>query len=87
MFIICGLYVTSVSATAFYKKQTVIEFLREVCEIRDVKEHQRRPLSDSQRVKFTKEIRGLKVEITHCGAMRRKYRVYDVTRRPAQTQT
>ena len=27
------------------------------------------------RVKFTKEIRGLKIEITHCGAMRRKYRV------------
>merc|ERR1719195_2614717 len=31
---------------------------------------QRKPLTDSQRVKFTKEIRGLKIEITHCGAMR-----------------
>ncbi|VEL22992.1 unnamed protein product [Protopolystoma xenopodis] len=30
---------------------------------------------------------GLKVEITHCGAMRRKYRVCSVTRRSAQTQS
>ena len=30
---------------------------------------------------------GLKVEITHCGAMKRKYRVCNVTRRPAQTQS
>ncbi|KRY35297.1 Dolichyl-diphosphooligosaccharide--protein glycosyltransferase subunit STT3A, partial [Trichinella spiralis] len=29
----------------------------------------------------------LKVEITHCGQMRRRYRVCNVTRRPAQTQT
>jgi len=48
---------------------------------------QRRPLTDSQRVKFTKEIKGLKVEITHAGAMRRKYRVCNVTRRPAQSQS
>ena len=33
------------------------------------------------------EIKGLKVEITHCGSMKRKYRVCNVTRRPAQTQT
>ena len=48
---------------------------------------ERRALSDAQRVKFTKEIKGLKIEITHCGNMRRKYRVCNVTRRPAQTQT
>ena len=47
----------------------------------------RKGLNDAQRVKFTKEIRGLKVEITHCGAMRRKYRVCNVTRRSALTQT
>ncbi|XP_077990342.1 protein argonaute-2-like isoform X3 [Glandiceps talaboti] len=75
-----------VSATAFYKSQSVIEFLCEVLDFRDINE-QRRPLTDSQRVKFTKEIKGLKVEITHCGSMRRKYRVCNVTRRPAQTQT
>jgi eukaryotic translation initiation factor 2C len=78
-----------VSATAFYKAQQVIEFMCEVLDIHDPNE-QRRPLTDSQRVKFTKEIKavsGLKVEITHCGTMKRKYRVCNVTRRPAQTQS
>ena len=75
-----------VSATAFYKAQPVIEFMCEVLDIRDVNE-QRKPLTDSQRVKFTKEIKGLKIEITHCGSMRRKYRVCNVTRRPAQMQS
>lgn len=58
----------------------------EVLDIRDIND-QRKPLTDSQRVKFTKEIKGLKIEITHCGAMRRKYRVCNVTRRPAQMQS
>ncbi|XP_005107587.1 protein argonaute-2 isoform X2 [Aplysia californica] len=75
-----------VSATAFYKEQPVIEFMCEVLDLPDISE-QKRPLADSQRVKFTKEIKGLKVEITHCGTMRRKYRVCNVTRRPAQTQS
>lgn len=47
----------TVSATAFYKSQPVIEFLCEVLDVRDITE-QRRPLIDSQRVKFTKEIKG-----------------------------
>ncbi|RWS17692.1 protein argonaute-2-like protein, partial [Dinothrombium tinctorium] len=75
-----------VSATAFYKAQPVIEFMCEVLDIRDINE-QRKPLTDSQRVKFTKEIKGLKIEITHCGSMRRKYRVCNVTRRIAQLQS
>merc|ERR1719450_336305 len=74
-----------VSATAFYKAQPVIDFMCEVLDIRDINE-QRKPLTDSQRVKFTKEIKCLKIEITHCGQMRRKYRVCNVTRRPAQMQ-
>ncbi|KAB1268104.1 Protein argonaute-4 [Camelus dromedarius] len=32
-------------------------------------------------------IDGLKVEVTHCGQMKRKYRVCNVTRRPASHQT
>ncbi len=48
----------SVSATAFYKAQPVIEFMCEVLDIHDLNE-QRRPLTDSQRVKFTKEIKGI----------------------------
>lgn len=50
-------WLISVSATAFYKAQPVIEFMCEVLDIKDVNE-QKRPLTDSQRVKFTKEIRG-----------------------------
>ncbi|PAA83744.1 hypothetical protein BOX15_Mlig010628g2 [Macrostomum lignano] len=78
-----------VSATAFYKAQTVCEFLCDVLEIqiRDLEEYNKKPLSDCNRVKFTKEIKGLKIEITHCGQMRRKYRVCNVTRRSASTQS
>uniref|UniRef100_A0A1I7TGW4 Protein argonaute-1 n=2 Tax=Caenorhabditis tropicalis TaxID=1561998 RepID=A0A1I7TGW4_9PELO len=76
-----------VSATAFYRSMPVIEFLAEVLELPVQALAERRVLSDSQRVKFTKEVRGLKIEITHCGQMRRKYRACNVTRRPAQTQT
>lgn len=83
---VCLIILFLVSATAFYKAQPVIEFMCEVLDIRDINE-QRKPLTDSQRVKFTKEIKGLKIEITHCGAMRRKYRVCNVTRRPAQMQS
>lgn len=51
------LFPPPVSATAFYKAQPVIEF---VCEVLDFKsiEEQQKPLTDSQRVKFTKEIKG-----------------------------
>lgn len=76
-----------VSATAFYRSMPVIEFIAEVLELPVQALAERRALSDAQRVKFTKEVRGLKIEITHCGQMRRKYRVCNVTRRPAQTQT
>ena len=75
-----------VSATAFYKAQSVIDFMCEVLDVRRDDLRQMRGLTDSQRVKFTKEIKGLKVEITHCGTMRRKYRVCNVTRRPASHQ-
>lgn len=78
---------TSVSATAFYRSMPVIEFIAEVLEVPVQALSDRRSLSDAQRVKFTKEIRGLKIEITHCGSMRRKYRVCNVTRRAAQVQT
>jgi len=47
-----------VSATAFYKAQPVIEFLCEVLDFSDMHELQKRPLADSLRVKFTKEIKG-----------------------------
>jgi len=54
----CCVWVFVVSATAFYKAQPVIQFMCEVLELQDLQE-QRRPLTDSQRVKFTKEIKGM----------------------------
>ncbi|KAL5236624.1 hypothetical protein ACI65C_004034 [Semiaphis heraclei] len=75
-----------VSATAFYKAQSVIEFMCEVLDIKDIDEQKTR-LLDSQRVKFAKEIKGLKVEVTHCGERRRKYRVCNVTKKPVQIQS
>lgn len=54
-----NIYVTCVpvSATAFYKAQPVIEFMCEVLDFKSIEEQQK-PLTDSQRVKFTKEIKG-----------------------------
>ncbi|XP_063728094.1 protein argonaute-2-like isoform X3 [Symsagittifera roscoffensis] len=76
------------SATAFYKQQSVIDFLVEVLDLKESQGQElSRQLSDSHRVKFTKEIKGLKVEITHGGTQKRKYRVCNVTRRTAQQQT
>uniref|UniRef100_S4RV61 PAZ domain-containing protein n=1 Tax=Petromyzon marinus TaxID=7757 RepID=S4RV61_PETMA len=76
----------AVSATAFYKAQPVVEFLCEILGVHSL-DDQRKPLTDSQRVAFTKEITGLKVEITHCGQMKRKYRVCSVSRKSASHQT
>lgn len=56
-YIISYLFYPSVSATAFYRAQPVIEFMCEVLDIQNINE-QTKPLTDSQRVKFTKEIRG-----------------------------
>ncbi|KAL0417318.1 UNVERIFIED_CONTAM: protein argonaute 1 [Sesamum latifolium] len=38
-----------------------------------------RPLSDADRVKIKKALRGVKVEVTHRGNMRRKYRISGLT--------
>ncbi|XP_037520540.1 protein argonaute-2-like [Rhipicephalus sanguineus] len=72
-----------VSATAFYKAQTVIDFMCEVLHLHNVSQ---RPLTDSQRFELTKEIKGLKIEVTH-GRTPRKYRVCDVTPMTAHRQT
>ena len=51
----------AVSATAFYRAQPCVQFLCDVLELRHDDLRVIRGLTDSQRVKFTKEIRGLKV--------------------------
>ncbi|XP_031556457.1 protein argonaute-2-like [Actinia tenebrosa] len=74
-----------VSATAFYKCQPVVEFMSEVLRKGENELEKRATLSDAERLRFTKEIKGLKVEINHCGTMKRKYRVINVTKLPAQS--
>ncbi|XP_042392893.1 protein argonaute 1B-like [Zingiber officinale] len=63
------------SSTAFIEPLPVIEFVTELLN-RDV---QSRPLSDADRVKIKKALRGVKVEVTHRGNMRRKYRISGLT--------
>ncbi len=64
--------VVSVSATAFYKAQPVIQFMCEVLDIHNIDE-QPRPLPDSHRVKFTKEIKGTSprksIACFHCATL------------------
>ncbi|CAB4012828.1 argonaute-2-like isoform X1 [Paramuricea clavata] len=71
------------SATAFHKAISVIEFLSEVIGENPQRLHLRSSLNEEDRTKFIKEIKGLKIEINHCGEAKRKYRVFGVTREPA----
>lgn len=66
------------SSTAFIEPLPVVEFVAQVLG-RDVS---LRPLSDADRVKVKKALRGVKVEVTHRGSMRRKYRITGLTSQP-----
>ncbi|KAJ1692504.1 hypothetical protein LUZ63_009202 [Rhynchospora breviuscula] len=63
------------SSTAFIEPLPVIQFVSQLLS-RDI---QGRPLSDSDRVKIKKALRGVRVEVTHRGNMRRKYRITGLT--------
>ncbi|KAL9686406.1 hypothetical protein QQ045_023864 [Rhodiola kirilowii] len=63
------------SSTAFIEPLNVIDFVQKLLS-RDVSS---RPLSDSDRIKIKKALRGIKVEVTHRGTMRRKYRISGLT--------
>ncbi|AQK79596.1 argonaute1a [Zea mays] len=63
------------SSTAFIEPLPVIDFVAQLLD-RDISV---RPLSDSDRVKIKKALRGVKVEVTHRGNMRRKYRISGLT--------
>ncbi|KAG8065820.1 hypothetical protein GUJ93_ZPchr0004g38528 [Zizania palustris] len=63
------------SSTAFIEPLPVIDFVIQLLN-RDISV---RPLSDSDRVKIKKALRGVKVEVTHRGNMRRKYRISGLT--------
>ncbi|XP_006656523.1 protein argonaute 1D [Oryza brachyantha] len=63
------------SATAFFEPVPVIDFVIQLLNT-DIRS---RPLSDAERVKIKKALRGVKVEVTHRGNMRRKYRISGLT--------
>ncbi|XP_031493653.1 protein argonaute 10-like [Nymphaea colorata] len=68
------------SSTAFIEPLPVIEFVAQILN----KEVLSRPLSDTDRVKVKKALRGVKVEVTHRGNVRRKYRISGLTSQPTR---
>ncbi|KAH9619822.1 hypothetical protein KSS87_003277 [Heliosperma pusillum] len=68
------------SASAFIEPLPVIEFVAQVLG----KDVRTRPLSDADSVKVKKALRGIKVEVTHRGNVRRKYRISGLSARPTR---
>ncbi|KAL5732173.1 argonaute 1B [Ranunculus cassubicifolius] len=61
--------------TAFFEPLVVTEFVKQLLNRNDLS----RPLSDVECVKVKKALRNVKIEVTHRGNMRRKYRVLGLT--------
>lgn len=69
------------STAAFIEPLPVIEYVAQLLS----KDVLSRPLSDADRVKIKKSLRGVKVEVTHRGgSVRRKYRVSGITSQPTR---
>ncbi|KAF8014501.1 hypothetical protein BT93_H0343 [Corymbia citriodora subsp. variegata] len=68
------------ASAAFIEPLPVIEFVTQLLG-KDVLSRQ---LSDSDRIKIKKALRGVKVEVTHRGSVRRKYRVSGLTSQPTR---
>ncbi|GAY54079.1 protein argonaute 10 [Citrus sinensis] len=68
------------ASAAFIEPLPVIEFVAQLLG----KDVLSRTLSDSDRVKIKKALRGVKVEVTHRGTVRRKYRVSGLTSQPTR---
>ncbi|KAJ4845702.1 Protein argonaute PNH1 [Turnera subulata] len=66
------------ASTAFIEPLPVIDFIAQILS----KDVYSRPLSDEDRVKVKKALRGVKVEVTHRGNVRRKYRISGLTTQP-----
>ncbi|MCD7459399.1 Protein argonaute PNH1 [Datura stramonium] len=67
------------STTAFIEPLPVVEFVAQVLG----KDVSSRPLSDADRIKVA-ALRGVKVEVTHRGNIRRKYRISGLTTQPTR---
>ncbi|KAI9203830.1 Piwi domain-containing protein [Polychytrium aggregatum] len=71
-----------VSATAFYQTGPVVEIVAKILGKQSAGEL-RSILSDKDRQKLEKTLKGLKVVVTHRGQVRRKYRIAKLTSTPA----
>ncbi|KAJ3190960.1 hypothetical protein HK101_008206 [Irineochytrium annulatum] len=67
-----------VSATAFHQPGPVVEMVAKILG-RNGAGDLRAPISDKDRIKLEKTLKGLKVVVTHRGHIRRKYRISRVT--------
>ncbi|XP_074566393.1 protein argonaute 1C-like [Curcuma longa] len=70
------------SSTAFIEPLPVVDFVAQLLK-RDI----RGRLYDADRVKIKKALRGVRIEVTHRGNMRRKYRIFDLTSQPTSELT
>ncbi|XP_061373942.1 protein argonaute 10-like isoform X2 [Gastrolobium bilobum] len=68
------------ASAAFMEPLPVVEFVGQLLG----KDVLSRPLSDADRIKIKKALRGVKVEVTHRGSVRRKYRVSGLTSQPTR---
>ncbi|XP_047310105.1 protein argonaute 10 [Impatiens glandulifera] len=68
------------ASAAFIEPLPVMEYVAQLLG----KDVMSRPLSDSDRVKIKKALRGVKVEVTHRANVRRKYRVSGLTSQPTR---
>ncbi|XP_042432340.1 protein argonaute 1C-like [Zingiber officinale] len=70
------------SSTAFIEPLLVVDFVAQL-----LKKDIRARLHDADRVKIKKALRGVRIEVTHRGNMRRKYRIFDLTSQPTSELT
>ncbi|XP_076896843.1 protein argonaute 1-like [Bidens hawaiensis] len=68
------------SSTVFIEPLPVIDFVKELLK----KDDSTRPLSDYECVKIKKALKGIKVQVTHRGDMRRKFNISGLTSQPTQ---
>ncbi|KAI8828499.1 Piwi domain-containing protein, partial [Chytridium lagenaria] len=71
-----------VSATAFYQPGPVVEMVAKILG-RNGAGDLRGPISEKDRIKLEKSLKGLKIVVTHRGHLRRKYRITRITSSPA----
>ncbi|XP_076905610.1 protein argonaute 1-like [Bidens hawaiensis] len=64
------------SSTVFIEPLPVVDFVKELLNIRD---HSTRPLSDYQCGQIKKALKGLKVEVTHRGETCQKFKIFGLT--------